>query len=82
VTAWWETRAAATVGEHLLLVVDGRVVSDLWAVPPTDDGRLILRMPPGAASAQLQRARWLAGRLAAPHPAEIVVVSEKMTRTQ
>ena len=82
VTAWWEDRAPANAGERLLLAVDGRVVSDLGAVPPTDDGRIILRMPPGTAKAQLQRARWLAGRLAAPHNADIVVVSETITRTQ
>ncbi len=81
-TVWWQDRPASNPGDHLLLVVDGRVVTDLGVVPPSDEGRIILRMPADVARAQLQRARWLAGRLAAPHDAEVVVVSETITATK
>lgn len=81
-TAWWQRRPASSAGDHLLLVVDGRVEANLGAVPPSDDGRITVRMPAGPAARQLRRARWLGARLAAPHPAGVVVVSEKMTRTK
>jgi hypothetical protein len=81
-TAWWQDRPPAKPGDHLLLAVDGRVVSDLGVVPPSDEGRITIRMPQGSAKVQLQRARWLAGRLAAPHDVEVVVVSEEITPTK
>ena len=81
-TVWWKELPSLKAGDRWLLVVDGRVVTEVAASALSDDGRVIIRMPKGPAARQRERSRWLAARLAAPHPCDIAVVSHKVRQTR
>jgi hypothetical protein len=81
-TAWWKDLPVRRAKERWLVVVDDRVVMEFAGASVADDGRLTVRMPAGPAARQLERAQWLAGRLASPHPCDVVIVAQSATHTK